>query len=149
MTSTGNHWLRSLVDNVKTVLLSLRNSGMRFALVVGIVIPFRAAFAVLGLWVSILAFHRIGLSGKWDPTKERLRAMRDRLRPRVEEAEAGAFDGDCDWVDMASLRRDIACVPSDDDRADLPTVIRMPPALRVWHLAERFGALSSPRGNAE
>ena len=150
MTSTGNHWPRSLVENVKRVFLSLRNSGVRIALVVGIANTLQAATAILGLWVSILAFHTIGPLGKWDPANERqrLRARRDRWRLLAVEAEARSFDSDCDWVDMASLHRDIACGPSDDDRADLLTGMRMRPALRVRHLAERFGALSSPRGNA-
>jgi len=64
------------------------------------------------------------------------------------EATSGRFDGDCNWLDMDALRSVLLGGPSGDDVADLRRFARIHPAMRVWHLAERFGALSSPLGNA-
>lgn len=95
---------------------------------------------------AALAGRTTGRVGKSDPANERqrLRAFRDCWRLLATEAADGAFDGTCDWLDMDSLRRDIARGPSGDDDADIRTVIRMMPAVRVWHMAERFGAVSRP-----
>jgi len=95
---------------------------------------------------AALAGRSRGRVGKADPANERqrLRATRECWRMLAEEAGAGAFDGTCDWLDMESLRADILRGPSGNDQADLRTVIRMMPAIRVWHMAERFGAVSAP-----
>ncbi|MFO8079877.1 MAG: asparagine synthase-related protein, partial [Armatimonadota bacterium] len=95
---------------------------------------------------AALAGRTTGRVGKSDPANERqrLRAFRDCWRLLAAEAADGAFEGTCDWLDMDSLRRDIARGPSDDDEADIRTIIRMMPAVRVWHMAERFGAVSRP-----
>ncbi len=95
---------------------------------------------------AALAGRMTGRVGKADPANERqrLRATRECWRILATEEAAGAFDGDCPWLDMDSLRQAIRRGPSNDDQADLRTVIRMMPALRVWHMAERFGAVSAP-----
>ena len=96
---------------------------------------------------AALSGRTTGRVGKSDPANERQRwrARRECWRLLATEAADGAFDGTCDWLDMDSLRRDIARGPSDDDDADIRTVIRMMPAVRVWHMAERFGAVSRPK----
>ncbi len=96
-------------------------------------------------WAA-LAGRTTGRVGKADPANERqrARARRECWRMLAAEEAAGAFDGDCPWLDMDSLRQAIRRGPSNDDQADLRTVIRMMPALRVWHMAERFGAVSKP-----
>ena len=91
---------------------------------------------------AALAGRTTGRIGKADPANERQRLRATRECWRILAAEEA--NGTCDWLDMESLRRDIARGPSGDDDADIRTVIRMMPAVRVWHMAERFGAVSRP-----
>lgn len=87
-----------------------------------------------------------GRLSKSDPANEhkRLKAARGAWRIVAAEAAAGRFDGACDWLDMDTLRPDLQRGPSGDDTKDLMTFIRIFPALRIWHMAERFGAIDHP-----
>ncbi|MEM9901706.1 MAG: asparagine synthase-related protein [Pseudomonadota bacterium] len=83
---------------------------------------------------------------KFDPANERkrLNAARATWRLLAAEAAAGGFDGTCDWIKMDVLRADLARGPSGNDSKDLMAFIRIFPAMRIWHMAERFGALERP-----
>ena len=94
-------------------------------------------------WAA-LARRTTGRVGNADPANERLRARarREYWQMLAAEEAAGAFDGECPWLAMHSLRQSVICEPSDGDQADIRTVIRMMPAIRMSHLAERYGAVS-------
>ena len=84
--------------------------------------------------------------GKADPANERKRRLqrKDTAELLARDARAGAFDGTCDWLDMERLRADLLKGPTGDDTADVLAAIRVNPAVRVWHMAERFGAIERP-----
>jgi len=84
---------------------------------------------------------------KSDPANERKRsaALLDCWRLLAEEARAGAFDGTCDWLDMARLRADLSRGPSGDETADFQAFIPIYPAVRIWHMAQRFGMTERSR----
>jgi len=76
---------------------------------------------------------------KADPANERQRhrmceglwaALRDEVR-------AGALDGTCDWIDLPALRADVLRGPVGEVQADVLSVARMMPALRVLDLWRR------------
>jgi len=80
---------------------------------------------------------------KADPANERKRlsAFRGAWHLLAQEVALGLFDADCPWLDMPALRRDIARGPSGDTMADLIAFARIMSAVRIWHMAGRFGAL--------
>lgn len=89
-----------------------------------------------------------GRLSKSDPANERkrLQALRGCWRILAQEAADGVFDGSCPWLDMPALRRDLLAGPSGDDQADVRLFIHIFPAMRVWHMAERFEVLErTPR----
>jgi asparagine synthase (glutamine-hydrolysing) len=76
---------------------------------------------------------------KADPANERQRhRMREGLWAALgDEVRAGALDGTCDWVDLSALRADVLRGPVGEVQADVLSVARMMPALRVLDLWRR------------
>ncbi len=56
-------------------------------------------------------------------------------------ARAGAYDGACEWLDMPRLRRDLVRGPQGHDQRITIEFARIVAALRIWHFAERHGAV--------
>lgn len=56
-------------------------------------------------------------------------------------ARAGAYDGTCEWLDMPRLRRDLVRGPQGDGKQITMDFARIVAALRIWHFAERYGAV--------
>lgn len=79
---------------------------------------------------------------KGDPANERLRRLNrlETWRLLAEDAENGAFDGECAWLDMVALRARLRGVPSRLGQSDLVAFAEMTAAVKVWHLARRHGA---------
>lgn len=88
---------------------------------------------------------RSGLT-KSDPANERKRSEAYWACWRIlrEEARSGRFDGDCAWLDMPALRRTLLDAPDRALEMDRGTYARIHPAIRIWHMAERFGAVKRP-----
>jgi asparagine synthase (glutamine-hydrolysing) len=80
---------------------------------------------------------------KADPANEahRMATRKACWTALAEAARAGVYDGSCDWLDMRRLRRDLARGPQGDDRRVTIEFARIVAALRVWHFAERCGAV--------
>jgi asparagine synthase (glutamine-hydrolysing) len=89
---------------------------------------------------AVLAGRTRRALSKGDPANERqrMRMSRDTWRILGDEVRAGRMLDDCDWLDMAALRRDLLRGPSGEDLPDALTMARMMPALRVLDLWRRY-----------
>lgn len=88
---------------------------------------------------SLTGRRLTGVLSKADPANERqrLRMLRGTWMLLGDEVTSGTLDLTCDWLDVAALRVDLLRGPSGDDHADVRTMLRMMPALRVLDLFQR------------
>ncbi len=87
------------------------------------------------------AFPELGLDRcrKTDPANEALRAeiKRGCWALLARDADEGRFDGSCDWIDAAALRRAVMAVPQQMSPPHALIFAEITAAIRVWELFQR------------